>query len=342
MTTATELLAAGVNSASILIGAATSSDFKARLLSAAVGKGLTTKAWQSGGVVRTTIATLAQVLGIGFGAVTTQQLVDIGATSDGILGTYAAGGLLRLASLVTPDPSVALSDGSYPPVGTGFLDAIADGIYNVQRSGGPNGGPLVQSNESVVAACLAKLRTIGVEIAEAGRNPYEYYATTGYGGDTLVAPINRVRVNVSDGEVDVILANASGAPIASDVTKVHDWIQATCVPWSIAAIVQPAVNESVTFSATVYVPARYASSAAGDVTTALNAYLQALPIGGLAVLPGPAAGVPLSALVASIIGTVPYIGDVDNAKLNGFASDLVFPDNRVAVPTAPTLTVVAT
>jgi hypothetical protein len=73
--------------------------------------GLTTTAWQPGGVTRTILVITSYAL----------------AAADTIVSTMNQGGFLDNAALVTPDPSVT------PGVAPGWLDILSDGSYNNQR-----------------------------------------------------------------------------------------------------------------------------------------------------------------------------------------------------------------
>ncbi|GAC1536285.1 MAG: hypothetical protein NVS3B10_00030 [Polyangiales bacterium] len=337
-------------SISSLISTAVPADFQAKLLSGAASIGLTTTSWQPGSVTRTAIAIFAQVLANGFGVSTTQQIQSSG--SDGILSQFVQGGFLKFASAVTPDPSIStgLLSGvaQYPPVGTGWLDVVASELYNVKRAdptGTGNGGPAAQSNASLVAACLAKLVPLGPTFATGGVNagsPYVYYATTGYAGAALTAPVTRATTIVTPLTVNLYVANAAGPAPTADVQAVHNFIQAGLVSVGETAIVRPAVAVNVTTAVTVYVPARYYSQATADVQAAVQAYFASIPIGGS---PGAVAGsgVLVSALIAGIISRVPYVQDVESVLLNGLAADVAMTSTQVAVATPSTVvTVVST
>lgn len=111
---------------------ATADEWTDKLLAAASALGLKTTAWQPGGITRTIIKLVAQVL---YGADKTVSIV-------------AAGGFLKLAAAVTPDPSAKGADGTYP-TGPGWLDICADSGFDVQRIGATYAsGPMVLTNAS--------------------------------------------------------------------------------------------------------------------------------------------------------------------------------------------------
>ncbi len=312
-------------------------DFKSKLLDLANAIGLTATDWYSGSVTRTTIVALAHTLAMGFGTSATQQLIDVGITKDGIVSTFAQGAFLKFASAVTPDPSIANSDGTYPPFGVGFLDSLALGIYNVSRSGGPNGGATAQSNAELLAECLAKLQPIGVMLAEEDIDPYTYYATTGYDGDALSAPITRVALveAPANGSVDVYLANASDVAPAPDVDSVNIFYHANCVPWTITVRTHAATALNITVACDAYVPTRYSSQALADIITAITDYVNSLPIGGATGLNA----LPISAMEAYVFQNVSYLSDLENLQVNGSSADLSMSTTECAVLFAsPTVT----
>ena len=101
---------------STLFTPATQPQWLAQILTNAQTLGLSATGWQSGGIARTILAILSNVL----------------AVSDSIISTMIQGGFLDSASTVTADPSL-------PPYTTGtawtagWLDLLAQGVYNVQR-----------------------------------------------------------------------------------------------------------------------------------------------------------------------------------------------------------------
>jgi hypothetical protein len=84
------------------------------LLTAAGVVGLSTSSWQPGGITRTIFAILSNSL----------------SAEDQIVSVMAKGGFLDTAASVTPDPAT-LGAAAKP----GWLDLLADSVYNVQRVG---------------------------------------------------------------------------------------------------------------------------------------------------------------------------------------------------------------
>ena len=340
-------------SPSAIISAAIPADFKAALIANAqsgvdpvtnTAFNFTLTAEQSGSVGRTIIALLAEVMAKGFGVAATigGQFAAIG--KDGILATFLNGRYLKFASSVTPDPSSANPDGTYPAFGTGWLDAVAEG-FNVARNGGPNGGIGAEPNASVVARCTAKLATVGATIATlSNTDAFDYLATDpsvggAYAGATLTAPMTRAQAVVQPGLTNLYLANGSGLPPGADVLAEHNFLQAGLVSLGTTLIVQAATGVNAAVTCDVYVPAKYTAQAQNDVIAAITAYINSVPIGGAKGV-GVLLGVPLDALEAAIINTVTYVQSVNNLKINGTAADLNLAPGQcaVAIP-APVVTV---
>jgi len=314
---------------------------------------LATTSFEPGDPTRTAFATHGEVLAQAFGVSTTlggRNSSPGGGgdaiSEDGTLVSFIKGGLLKFASDVTPDPSVARADGSFPTVGTGYLDVVADQLFNVQRSGSVdgNGGVGVTTNAQLVALCIAKITPLGPLFAAppAGSSssqnldPYVYFATDitaggAYAGAALTAPMTRAQPVISSGLVTLYLANAAGVPPDADAQAEHDYLQQACVPNAITLTVKKAVGVAVAVTLDVYVPTRNASQATTDVQNAVTAFFSQVPIGG-APGAGVSFGVPLNALIGSIFKQLSYVQDIENAKLNGVATDVVLSPGQVALP----------
>lgn len=309
---------------------------------------LPTRTWQPGDPTRTEIVTLAETFANYWGTASTIDGTGNAVGTDGVVVTFASGGLLRFAGSITPDPSLANPDGTYPLAGNGFLDAVASDLYNVVREGvsdpnSPinNGGPGVESNASLTARCFAKLDPQGL-LFEDGTDPYIYFATTGYAGAPLSEPVTRGEVSIDDSTstVTLYLADAGGGLSGPDQTAENDFLQQTAVPTSIVLIVLPATPSLVSVSLEVWAPATVgAVQTSIDVTAAISSYFEQLPIGGSpGAVPGPK-GVVLSALTAWLFEQVTYLEDVENLLLNGSAADVTLATGQVAVPFPPTVVV---
>lgn len=95
---------------------ASSGSWLSTLLSVASTLGLSATSWQPGGVARTILAIVATA----------------DAARDQVIVKMIKGGFLDSAATVTPDPSNAntWTSATWTP---GWLDVLADGVYNVQR-----------------------------------------------------------------------------------------------------------------------------------------------------------------------------------------------------------------
>lgn len=311
---------------------------------------LPTRTWQPGDPTRTEIVTLAETFANYWGVASTIDGTGNAVGQDGIVVTFASGGLLRFAGSITPDPSLPNPDGTYPLAGNGFLDAVASDLYNVLREGvadpnSPinNGGPMVESNAALTARCFAKLDPQGL-LFEDGTDPYIYFATTGYAGAPLSFPVTRgqVSIDLSTVTVTLYLANAGGGLPAPDQQAENDWLQVgvPAVPTGIVLIVLPATPSLISISLEVWAPATVGDVQTNiDVTSAIESYFAQLPIGGApGAVPGPK-GVVLSALEAWIFEHVPYVEDIENLLLNGSAADVTLTTGQVAVPFPPVILV---
>jgi hypothetical protein len=109
---------------------ATAAEWNTAMLANADTLGLSTSAWQAGGVTRTTLAVVANVVQLEDVAV---SLLNMGGFLD-----YAATGSVSYTDpegtivtvFVTPDPSIIAQNPTGEP---GALDVLADSVYNVQR-----------------------------------------------------------------------------------------------------------------------------------------------------------------------------------------------------------------
>lgn len=104
----------------------------AQLISTAQTLQLPVTSWQSGGVARTILAIMANMLAQGDGIISTMAqggFLDFAAAGT---VTYTAANGQLVTSFVSPDPSIV----SQNPTGAlGWLDLLADSVYNVQRIG---------------------------------------------------------------------------------------------------------------------------------------------------------------------------------------------------------------
>jgi hypothetical protein len=109
---------------------ATAAQWNTSLLDNADTLGLTTSAWQAGGVTRTTFAVVANMLmleDVGISLLNMGGFLDYAATGS---VTYTGLDGASVTVFVTPDPSIPAQN---PTGDAGALDVLADSVYNVQR-----------------------------------------------------------------------------------------------------------------------------------------------------------------------------------------------------------------
>jgi hypothetical protein len=193
-------------------------------------------------------------------------------TSTGILG---AGGTLTLDFLA--DEAGADSTSL-----AGDIDTMVTVLLGVTCS---NASALIgtdeQSDEELRLACRRKRGAIS---SNGPSEIYEYIATHTLRADGVTpTDVNRVLVSSTGGNVSVLLAGASGAPIAGDVTLVNTAIQTLAVPLGVTVTVTGATNNVIPVAYTAYVSASASESDAeieAAIGAALNAHFLALPING--------------------------------------------------------------
>jgi len=212
---------------------------------------------------------------------------------------------------------------------------------SVKTSGGANLNTLIginaQSNKSLVAACRAKLQALSPKLGPDGA--YIYFATNGYGGAALSAPVTRV-FDSNDpftGNVIVYIANDFGTASGGDATAMQAWLRAVVQPDGAQVFALAAATVAIAVTADVYVPSSKNAVAAAEVSTAITNYINSIPIGGS---PGPTSGVQISDVLAVIFENVPYVYNVENLHLNGTGTDVPLPAGSVAVVSpSPVITV---
>jgi len=232
------------------------------------------------------------------------------------------------ANATTPVALIADVVGSGSTAGPGTITTMLTPIVGVSIQVGANTASLVgqdaETNAHYLQRCQAKLGTLSPNgpasaylfIAESILDPTQPFYNA-----ALSQSITKVTTVDSPALVLVYVANADGAPSGADVAIVDAAIQAWCVPSGTTAIVAGATNVVIPVTATVYVPAAkgYTSSQVQtDISDALAAYFETVPIGGLT---DASSGVlPQSALIGVIWGAVPGITAVTMGSPTGDTS----------------------
>jgi hypothetical protein len=131
---------------------------------------------------------------------------------------------------------------------------------------------------------------------------------------------------------------SGGVLEAGDLGLVDYVLQQNAVPLGTTALTQTAGSTAVAISATVYVPAAYATAYAAAANTAITAYFGSLPIGGLAT-DGATNIVPIGAVegvlyAAGILSgaTTSYVYGITGLTLNGGTADVTVGATNVATP----------
>ncbi len=197
--------------------------WRAKLLDLGVIVGLATTDWNAGGITRSILSLLSLALN----------------ASDQIVSTDLQGGFLDWAASVTDDPA-SLGTAARP----GWLDALTDGNYNVQRIAATFArGTVTLTNTSAVTygpfspwsyhlsdpttgATYRNVNTLTLPPgATSGTLPngppdaYRFFATSAFAllaamtpSVAMSQPVTRalVQSNLTNGEVNVIVANAAG------------------------------------------------------------------------------------------------------------------------------------
>lgn len=208
-------------------------------------------------------------------------------------------------------------------------------------------GTDVESDESLRERCRSKLGALSPNGPKAA---YEYFARSALREDGSFVDINRVRVSddSATGEVVVVVASSSGAPIGDDLTIVDEAIQENCVPLTVTCTVEAAEAVSVAITYTAYVPDDAAETDAEleeAIENALIAYFTTLPIGGFQKIPG--SGKVWRDLLSAVIASAEVVSGVSSpvfsVTLTAPGVDVDLADNEVAILGAitPTITRVA-
>lgn len=136
---------------------------------------------------------------------------------------------------------------------------------------------------TIQARNVSKWATLG---GNAPRSAYDYWALSAtVNADGTGDPVGLTRVFVDaanpfgPGTLAVYVADDSGTATGAQVTDVQEYIDARAPVTSLPTVIA-ASEVAVNIAGSCYVRAGYATMAATDVSAAINAYLNALPIGG--------------------------------------------------------------
>jgi uncharacterized phage protein gp47/JayE len=167
---------------------------------------------------------------------------------------------------------------------------------------------------------------------------YEYYAKSATYPDGTPVGITRVLVMpaTGDGHVDVYIAGPSGAVTAEAVAAVQASFDANVTPYGFSAIAISATNLSIAAGSEIWLPASLSvttEAAKLIVLTALQDYVQSVPIGGV-VIPPSSGQVYASMLLGEVANAIP-----GTLKAQIFTSDIIVSTGQVPIWTGSTASV---
>jgi len=186
-------------------------------------------------------------------------------------------------------PVRAIEAGSASTSSAGAITAFVTTFLGVTCS---NAAPLVgldeQTDPSLRQACRDSL---GAASPAGPPSAYDYFAKRAPRADGTIIDVTRTKVVPSNVNlVTVIVANASGTTIsAPDLTDIQTWLAKNALPTGQTLVVQSATGVSISFVGTLWVAATTAKSDAefrAQADARLQAYLAAVPIGGLQKVSG--------------------------------------------------------
>lgn len=158
-----------------------------------------------------------------------------------------------------------------------------------------NPAALYGVDKETTATLIPRARTKLDALSPLGaKDIYAYIATTRALPDGTVitatsAPITRTRTvaSVSDGTVSLVLATATGAPIAADVAIVQASIVKWAEPWCVqaTAVAAAEVVVPVTYTVNMRGSSLLADVIKSNIATALLNYFASLPLGGEVISP---------------------------------------------------------
>ena len=215
------------------------------------------------------------------GAVTIQDAVT-GKTYTNTAPLSIGAGSLSVPTIVTC-PFQAQTAGAASSANAGDVSAIVTTMTGVSVTNAlPFVGTDAQSDSSLIAACQAKLGTLS---PGGPVQAYQYAVDTALNAGNPVN-VNRrnVQTNPLTGTVNVICASPAGPVASSDLAAIVANIVAVAVPQAVTFNVVSA--SPVTYAPTITIWAQGLAGVDGptiaaNALSAVTAYLEAYPIGGL-------------------------------------------------------------
>lgn len=246
--------------------------------------------------------------------------------------TIGAGGTTTIA--IVCDQAAAVDGGGSALTAITAYPGVTVGTMVTAAVGAP-----AESNANLVARCRLKLASLGPKLGTA--SSFQYFALSpdldGY--PALSSTITRCKVvaDPASGEIQVIIANASGAPGVPDIAAMQLYLETVATPDGETMTVYAAANVTVTTGIQVWCPPSYQSQVSADVTAAVIAFLASLNIGGAQTETASIVGVSYNALEDYVARAVPYIRTQSTTINNGTAS-IALAYNEVAVSGVVTVT----
>jgi hypothetical protein len=139
-----------------------------------------------------------------------------------------------------------------------------------------------------------------------------------------------------NGSVTVYLADASGAPAGGDVTAMQTYLQGVCTPDDTTMACAACATSAVSMVCTIYAP----TDVSAAVQSAYVAFINSLPIGGLATENGGVTGVSLNQAEDYIARAVPSLRLIQITNLGGGgATSFALAFNAIATASTGSVTV---
>lgn len=246
--------------------------------------------------------------------------------------TIGAGGTTTIGIVCDQAAAVDIASSSLTAI-TAF-PGVTVGSFATSAVGAP-----AESNANLVARCRLKLGSLGPKLGTASSFQYFALSPSLDGYPALSSTITRCKVvaDPASGDIQVILANASGAPSVPDITAMQLYLETVATPDGETMNVEAASNTSITTQVLVYCSAAYKTQVVTDVQTAVASYFQSLNIGGEQTETPAIYGVSYNALEDYIARAVPYIRTQSTTINNGTLS-IALLYNQVAVDAGTTVT----
>lgn len=247
------------------------------------------------------------------------------ATATGLRFVSITGGTLTLGGTLTIQVRAEESGAAYDvaPAAIAVLVTALPGVTVSNPAIGMTGSSLTSpgADEESDVALRARCRDRWAELGSGSTaGAYRNWALA---ASSDVSEAVAVDTGTDTGTVDLILAGPSGPVSGGVVSTVQAYVDAR-VPLTVAATVRSATGVDLTITATLYGNAPDETTATAAATTAVEALIRSLGIGG-------------KVYVAAVISALMAAG-VKNVVMSLPAADVTIADNEVAVLSSLNLT----